>query len=106
MSALLKIRQAGFDVSLTEAGGLAIVPASQLTQSWREFLKSHKAEIIDDLKTEPMTVSAQDKQKILAWFAHIGETDQIDIAQTLELCGADPDALAYYLKRSEDVIND
>jgi hypothetical protein len=103
MSALLKIRQAGFNVSLTETGGLAIVLASQLTQSQREFLKARKAEMVEELKMEQAELSATDKQRILGWFAHIGETDPIDIAQTLALCRADPEALAYYLKRAQEV---
>ncbi|MGZ5054443.1 MAG: hypothetical protein ACXWAT_05800 [Methylobacter sp.] len=103
MSALLKIRQAGFEVSLTDNGGLAIVPASQLTQSQRAFLKEHKATIINELKADSKTLSEADQQKILAWFAHIGETDPIDITQTFELCRADPEALAYYLKRAQEV---
>lgn len=52
MSALAKIKQAGFDVSLNDAGSLVIVPASKLTQSQREFLKSHKAQIIDEIKSD------------------------------------------------------
>lgn len=54
MGALLTIQQAGFDVSLTDAGGLAIAPASLLNDSQREFLKQHRAEIIDELQAELM----------------------------------------------------
>ncbi|MGZ4993541.1 MAG: hypothetical protein ACXV8P_02520 [Methylobacter sp.] len=54
MGALLKIQQAGFEVSLTDAGGLAIAPASLLNDSQREFLKQHKAEIVDELRAELM----------------------------------------------------
>jgi hypothetical protein len=50
MSALLKIEQAGFKVFL-DGNNLAISPAKDLTLSQREFLKSHKAEIIQELKT-------------------------------------------------------
>jgi hypothetical protein len=50
MGALLKIQQAGFDVSLTDAGGLAIAPASLLNDSQREFLKQHKSEIVKELE--------------------------------------------------------
>jgi hypothetical protein len=49
MGALLKIQQAGFEVSLTDTGGLAIGPASLLNDSQRAFLKQHKAEIVDEL---------------------------------------------------------
>lgn len=49
MGALLKIQQAGFEVSLTDTGGLAIAPASLLNDSQRAFLKQHKSEIVDEL---------------------------------------------------------
>jgi len=51
MSALQKIRDAGFDVSL-DGDALEISPASELTQSQRDFLKSHRAEIIGELQAE------------------------------------------------------
>ncbi|MDD5460334.1 MAG: hypothetical protein PHG00_01675 [Methylococcales bacterium] len=52
MSALLKIMAAGFDVSMDDNGGFVIIPASKLTQQQREFLKTHKAEIIEELTAE------------------------------------------------------
>ena len=48
MKALAKIKQAGFDIAL-DGRGFKITPASALTQSQREFLKQHKAEIIKEL---------------------------------------------------------
>jgi hypothetical protein len=50
MGALLKIREAGFVVALV-GDKLSVYPASLLTQDQREFLKAHKAEIINDLAT-------------------------------------------------------
>jgi hypothetical protein len=51
MGALEKIRDAGFDV-LLDGDAFEISPASKLTQQQRAFLKSHKAEIIDELLSE------------------------------------------------------
>ena len=51
MSALLKIRDAGFDVVL-DGDSFKITPASSLTMTQREFLKSHKAEIINELHNQ------------------------------------------------------
>jgi hypothetical protein len=48
MSALFKIREAGFVVALVD-DKLSIHPASALTQDQREFLKAHKAEIVKEL---------------------------------------------------------
>ena len=50
MSALLKIRNAGFDVVL-DGDSFKVTPASLLTTKLREFLKSHKAEIMAELST-------------------------------------------------------
>lgn len=50
MGALLKIREAGFVVTLV-GDKLSVHPASLLTQDQRKFLKAHKAEIINDLAT-------------------------------------------------------
>lgn len=49
MGALSKIRAAGFGVSLVD-GFIEIDPASKLTSSQREFLKLHKAEIVEELQ--------------------------------------------------------
>ena len=62
MSALSKIRNAGFSVSL--AGySLEVSPASALTQPQRAFLKTNKAEIIDQLRSDTFGLSAQNNQE-------------------------------------------
>jgi hypothetical protein len=53
MTALSKIKQAGFDVFL-HGDGFKIKPSSKLSQNQREFLKSHKAEIIGELLAEAL----------------------------------------------------
>ncbi len=54
MSALLKIKNAGFDVVLY-GDSFKIIPSSSLSAEQRVFLKSHKAEIISELQTEALT---------------------------------------------------
>ena len=49
MSALSRIRKAGFDAFLY-GESFKVFPASKLTQSRREFLKAHKAEIMAELQ--------------------------------------------------------
>jgi hypothetical protein len=62
MGALLKIKQAGFDVALVD-GFIEITPASELKQSQLAFLKSHKAEIINELQVEALALlDATDNQ--------------------------------------------
>jgi hypothetical protein len=51
MTALSKIRKAGFTLSISN-NALSVIPASRLTTKHREFIKQHKAEIIDELKAE------------------------------------------------------
>ncbi len=74
MSALSRIESAGFKVSLT-GDNLEITPASQLTLPQRKFLKSHKAEIISELKA--VTLPDADQHKILAWPALTTSAKQI-----------------------------
>ncbi len=52
MTALAKIKDAGFSLSLTDSGNLKIAPFSKLTDTQREFLKQHKPEIIMQLEAE------------------------------------------------------
>ncbi len=85
MTALSRIESAGFTVALA-GDSLEITPASLLTQPQREFLKSHKAEIITELSTY---------QKIINWLASIDET--------IQNCKTDPDTLSYFLQRAEGV---
>ena len=51
MSALFKVRMAGFKVILY-GDAFDLSPSSLLTQQQREFLKSHKVEIVGELKHE------------------------------------------------------
>ncbi|WP_432741734.1 hypothetical protein ABXJ76_15560 [Methylobacter sp. G7] len=90
MSALSRIEKAGFSIVLA-GDSLEITPASLLTQPQREFLKSHKAEIITELSTY---------QKIINWLASIGEDDQEMIDEIIDRCKADPETLSYFLQRS------
>ena len=64
MGALYKIKQAGFDVALVD-GFIEISPASELTQSQLDFLKSHKAEIISELQDETLLVMAETDTQIV-----------------------------------------
>ena len=72
MKALKAIRDKGFTVTLA-GEHFEIIPASELTQTQREFLKSHRAEIVEALQAElivtvwtpagnPMTIQARDAE--------------------------------------------
>lgn len=49
----------------------------------------------------PMT--AEEEAAIRAWMAHIEETNPAIIAEALDQCRADTEALAYFLHRAEEV---
>lgn len=93
MSALTRIEEAGFRVFM-DGDNLGISPAKDLTLPQREFLKSHKAEIITELSTY---------LKINNWLASIGEEDQSIIDETINRCKAEPDTLSYFLQRANGI---
>lgn len=103
MGALAKIRDAGFTVTL-DGEGIEIVPASALTPNQRQFLKSHRAEIIEELRAETGTLSANDRQKLLAYLAAIGETDRQSIDEYLTECGKDAAILSRALQQADDCL--
>ncbi len=55
MSALKKIKDAGFSVDL-QGSSFVVTPSSSLNNQQREFLKTHKAEIIQELHDDELTV--------------------------------------------------
>lgn len=103
MAALLKIREAGFAVALA-GDKLSINPASALTSNQREFLKAHRAEIIEELLAEAFGLSACDRQKLLTYLATIGETDRESIDEYLTECGKDAVILARALQQADDCL--
>ncbi|WP_020564618.1 hypothetical protein [Methylosarcina fibrata] len=56
-----------------------------------------------DSPNSPNSPTTHDKTAILAWLHFIGETDQAMIDDVLDYCAGNPDALAYYLERAEEV---
>jgi len=61
MTALSEIKRAGFVINLN-GGDFVITPSKSLTDRQREFLKSHKAEIITELQAEALATHPE-KQK-------------------------------------------
>lgn len=100
MSALAKIQEAGFVISLTDTG-FDVTPSKKLTQSQREFLKEHKAEIVSELKGAEVVAANPDIETIKAWLASIGEDDPETIKGVLDKCANDPEAYSYYIGRAK-----
>ena len=106
MNALAKIRSAGFELWLKDNGNIGIKPFDALTPQQLEFLKVHKVEIVEALAANDdhrPRLNPKDKTAILRWLHFIGETDQAMIDDVLDYCAGNPEALAYYLKRAEEV---
>lgn len=77
MSALNKMRSAGFTVELN-GENLKIAPSSKLTDKQRDFIKAHKADLIAELAAvDAMLESASDPVTTAAirYLDGIGETD-------------------------------
>lgn len=104
MDALYKIKAAGFTLNLV-GDSFQITPASRLTTSQREFLKAHKAEIIQEqsVNCANSSISKNDEQTILTWLRLIGETNKENIEEVLQQCQTEPGALEYFLKRSTEI---
>ena len=52
------------------------------------------------------SLSRSDEAAIFNWLANIEETDSEIIAEVLDKCRRDPDALTYFLRRAEEVSDD
>ena len=104
MSALTKIRKAGFNVALV-GESFKIIPASSLTQNQREFLTSHRAEIVTELRTETYGLLAADRQNLLDYMGAIDETDPEMIDELLDECSKEPDKLAWALNWANKVLS-
>lgn len=103
MKALKTIRDRGFKVTL-KGDGFEIVPASELTSNQREFLKAHRAEIIQELEAEAMPLAACDRQKLLDYLAAIDEHDPEMIDEMLTECAKDANKLAEALSWADKVL--
>ena len=107
MSALLKIRQSGFEVSMIGDNQFSVIPAQNLTDNQRDFLRQHKAEIIDELKAEQLATAAkinltpEHRKLLINYMAAIGETDQAMIDEFLAACSQSPEKLRWALDWAE-----
>ncbi len=123
MTALATIQQAGFTVKLKPSGNLGIAPADKLTGEHRAYLKSHKPEIIAELQAKAanneikptvelegqiksvVELSSDQTEVITDWIESLGcspETIAEELADCLEHCRRDPEALEYFIKCGSD----
>jgi hypothetical protein len=66
LTALQRIKRAGFEISLS-GDSFTVCPASSLTTEQRDFLKTHKAEIIRELEASNAAATASDPLLVEVW---------------------------------------
>jgi hypothetical protein len=89
MNTLAKFKKDGFTFTLNDSG-FNVKPSGRLTDEQRQFIKSHKAEIMQDLREE---------QLIIKWLASTG-ADSEEVDDVLNRCRSDLEAREYFLSRS------
>lgn len=93
--------------ALIKKGGLAnAATATTATLATQEPAQQETVAPVATVAVAPepwIKLSTDDESSIRAWLAHIEETLPEIIAEVLEQCRADPDALRYFLHRAEEV---
>ncbi len=104
--------------TLIQKGGLAEVmtatPATLATQEANQpvtvaevatvaVASTSEAQIEQVIQFPCPELSAGEESRVLAWLAHIGESDPEGIAVVLEQCRSDLEARRYFLQRAEEV---
>ncbi|MFZ4504667.1 MAG: hypothetical protein ACOYM1_12040 [Methylovulum sp.] len=110
MSLSKKIIDAGFKLR-AEGNKLIISPHNELKPNQLEFLKLHKAKIIEELTQQqagnnesPLrALHPIDKFKLNSWLLFIGETDQELIDDFFMQCETSADALRYFMQRVKEM---
>lgn len=95
--------------NLIRKGGLAEIatatPATPATQE--EVSAATVAEVATVAVAKPQStataMTGEEKSAILAWLAHIEETDEDIIAKVLNQCRIGAEAREYFLRRAEEV---
>ena len=82
-----------------------------VTPAKKEVCQLEAASLLAVTPVTPVTpekkgMHGESKTAILSWLHSIGETDQALIDDVLDYCASNPEALAYYLKRAEEVPED
>jgi hypothetical protein len=101
MTALTKITDDGYSVTLNESGNLWIVPADKLTETQIDYIKAHKSEIIAELiAANDQGITETEHAYLTAWLNHIGETDAESIAEFWHNIRHKEGAREYFLSRA------
>ena len=88
MSAVAKMRHAGFNPAISATGGLLIEQASRLTAVQREFIKAHKAMLLAELHAEAASRTAPLAGRVCCADCRHGERIPDSDAWSWRLCTA------------------
>ena len=87
----------GVSLSLSSNGKIKVFGAQKDVNEWRPLIRENKSDIIMALRS-----AANETGVILAWLAHIGETDEAIISEVLSRCRHDADAREYFIGRAAE----
>jgi hypothetical protein len=97
------IRQAtaeGVTLALSTTGTLKATGEQDAVNRWLPIIKEQKAGVVKTLLEQSALTG--DLPAIRAWLAFIGEFDPERIGIVLNQCRTDPEALDYFMRRSEE----
>lgn len=97
----------GVTISRSEGHRLRLTPAEAVTDDLRKAVRAHRAQLLAHLRAANESIhsglTTYQATTIRHWLDSIGETDEAIITKVLQMCSADPSALAYYLGRADEV---
>jgi hypothetical protein len=105
-----RARAADVTITATSGGTLDLFGPPDAIAALTPELRAHKSELLAHLRAAneapARALSASEESAIRRWLDRIGEQDCELIAETLNRCAANPDALAYYLGRAANEPDD
>ena len=100
MSAVTKMRQAGFITAISAAGGLLVEPASRLTTEQRAYICAHKMLLIEELRAEAANRTAPGADRVCCADCRHGQRIPDSDTHSWRLCNAGHDGgFGYALHR-------
>ena len=97
----------GVSLALSPAGTLKAAGDGAMVSRWLPLIREQKPGIVAALQraANEFPMSQAQETAIRAWLDHIEEDDPAIIAEVLDKCRTDPEALAYFSRRAEEVFS-
>lgn len=87
----------GVVMTLTVTGQIEVTGDPISVEKWLPAIREAKHDIVAALQDDPAV------KAIKAWLVHIGEADPVMVEETLQRCTSDPETLAYFLWRAQEI---